>query len=144
MTATQQGQQPVRLDELSQAECEERLRTQTVGRIAFFQDDEVEVLPVNYVLDEAGIAFRTTGGSKLRPGTQYSTVTFEVDELQDDLSLGWSVVVKGWADAVSDQATVDRLDATGLRPWAHDVERPIWVIVHPKHTTGRAIRPASE
>lgn len=131
------------LQTLDEQACLDRLRSQAVGRIAFFQDGDVEVLPVNYTLDDTDIAFLTTGGSKLRPGTRYSNVTFEVDSLEPGSSAGWSVVVKGWADAVSDQKTLDRLDATGLRPWAQDVDRPIWVLIHARVITGRAIVPAS-
>ena len=142
MTPTQQLRgHGGRLEVLDAEECMERLRSRNVGRLAFFQDGEIEVFPVNYVVDSGLVAFRTTGGSKLRPATQYATVTFEVDGPHEDLAAGWSVVVKGSADAVSDQAMIDRLDATGLQPWARDVERPIWVVIHPRHITGRAIRP---
>ena len=44
--------------------CLDLLRTETVGRVAVIVGDDVEVFPVNYILDGDLIAFATNVGRK--------------------------------------------------------------------------------
>lgn len=130
---------PSSVRELDAEQCQKLLRSLDVGRVAFSLGGVIEIFPVNYVVDGTDIAFRTTGGTKLVPATQYDNVTFEVDDLDESSRHGSSVVVKGYAEAISDAAHLARLDASGLEPWADDTQRPIWVVVHARETTGRAV-----
>jgi uncharacterized protein len=124
---------------LSFAECLELVTEATVGRIAFFLGGEVEVLPVNYTLDGTAIAFRTAMGSKLGAAVQHATVTFEIDEYDEGEATGWSVLIKGQAEVVSDADTLERLERTGLAPYVTSVPHPEWVLIHPNTVTGRRI-----
>jgi len=67
-------------------------------------------------------------------------VSFEVDDIDSASRSGWSVVVKGRAELVDDEATVERLASTGLTPWADAVDRPEWILVRPDTVSGRRIR----
>ena len=49
-----------KLRELEPSECLELLRTRSVGRVAFCAEDGPVVLPVNYVVHEGDVVFRTS------------------------------------------------------------------------------------
>ena len=88
------------LIELSEEHCRELLdqHRPTVGRVAFADDHNPDwpmVLPVNYVWVGGDIYFNTFEGSKLFAALRSQRVAFEIDEVDDDLRCGWSVVVVG-------------------------------------------------
>jgi nitroimidazol reductase NimA-like FMN-containing flavoprotein (pyridoxamine 5'-phosphate oxidase superfamily) len=120
-------------------DCLRLMSTVSVGRVAFVSDGEAEVLPVNYTLDGTTVAFRTLQGSKLGAAMHQDAVTFEVDEFDNATSTGWSVVVKGQADFVEDEAVIGRLEAKGLRPYVTSVPRPYWVAIRAHTITGRQV-----
>lgn len=128
---------------LSFKECLELIATSGVGRIAFFADGEIEVLPVNYTVDGPAIAFRTSAGSKLDAAVEREVVSFEVDAYDEVERTGWSVLVKGRAKVVSDPAVLARLEVSGLRPYATSVPKPEWILINPNTITGRRV-PESE
>ena len=89
---------------LSFDECLELMASSGVGRLAFLADGEIEVLPVNYTIDGARVAFRTATGTKLDAAIEQAVVAFEVDAFDPSERTGWSVVIKGRAEVVSDEA----------------------------------------
>lgn len=50
---------------LPEAECWELLATNEVGRVGWSDTDEATVLPVNYVVRDRSVVFRTRVGGKL-------------------------------------------------------------------------------
>ncbi|MEX5633051.1 MULTISPECIES: pyridoxamine 5'-phosphate oxidase family protein [Parafrankia] len=112
-----------------------------IGRVAFSADGEVLVLPVNFIVDGNTIAFRSRVGSKLSAATNHSTVAFEVDGYDPTVRVGWSVLMNGYAEAVRDDAEIARLEASGLAPWAANLERPTWVRIHWDSVSGRTTTP---
>ena len=124
---------------LSLDECLRLAASQPVGRIAFAQGGDIEVFPVNHCVLDRTIAFRTADGSKLGAAVQGSVVAFEVDAFDAERRDGWSVVIKGRAELVSDERTLARLQATGLQPWAAAVPRPEWVVVRADGISGRRL-----
>lgn len=115
------------------------LRSRPVGRVAFTQNGDVEILPVNYCVLDTSIGFRTADGSKLGAALQGKPVAFEVDDFDPVRREGWSVVVKGRAELVVDEAVVSQLEATHLTPWADAVARPQWVLIRADGVSGRRI-----
>ncbi len=85
------------IEDLSASQCWRLLRTVPIGRIALHHDDEIEVFPVNYVVDGGTVVFRTAAGTKLTLIGQDPTCTFEADEIDVAEQLVWSVVLKGTA-----------------------------------------------
>lgn len=82
------------LGDLEPVQCEELLKRNIVGRMAFSLQDRVGIVPVNYVYDEGWIYGRTQPGGKLVPILRNRRVAFEVDEQRGMFS--WeSVVVHG-------------------------------------------------
>lgn len=131
------GARPV-LAQLSTAECWDKLGTHGVGRIAVpVQQEGPEVLPVNYLVDEGTVVYRTEPGGPARPAPGEG-VSFQVDQIDDHLSHGWSVLLTGSAEHVEGGAEADRLSAQAPEPWAGG-DRPVWVRVRPKSVTGRRI-----
>ncbi|QIY66289.1 helix-turn-helix domain-containing protein [Streptomyces sp. RPA4-2] len=126
------------LMELSAEECRARLSTHGVGRLATDTADGPLVVPLNYTVVDDAIAFRTAPGSAPAEVVD-SDVAFEVDHIDEALSQGWSVLVRGRARAVTDVEGVRRLEELAYSaPWAGG-ERSLWVCVDPASVTGRRI-----
>jgi nitroimidazol reductase NimA-like FMN-containing flavoprotein (pyridoxamine 5'-phosphate oxidase superfamily) len=63
-------------------------------------------------------------------------VALEIDELDDRLSSGWSVVVQGRAEQVDDKSELADLFHHVRDPWAPG-SRPVLVRITPSQVTGR-------
>jgi nitroimidazol reductase NimA-like FMN-containing flavoprotein (pyridoxamine 5'-phosphate oxidase superfamily) len=128
------------LIELSEEQCRELLdrHRRSVGRVAFADDrnpDWPTILPVNYVWAGGDIYFRTFEGSKLFAALRRQRVAFEVDEVDDDLRCGWSVVVVGPLDIVrGDYPSAVR----SLQSWAGDKPEHV-VRLQAQQITGREV-----
>jgi hypothetical protein len=132
------------LEIIERDECLRLMMTEEVGRVAFVHGGVAEVLPVNYVLDGDAVVFATAPGAKLT-SAERGPVTFEVDRVDRATRSGWSVVVHGRADEVTDYddpAVVDRLRALPLHPWAGG-ERAHLLRIAPRTITGRRVGRAS-
>jgi nitroimidazol reductase NimA-like FMN-containing flavoprotein (pyridoxamine 5'-phosphate oxidase superfamily) len=131
------GARPV-LAQLSAAECWDKIGSHGVGRIAVpVQQKGPDVLPVNYLVDEGTVVYRTSPGGPAEPAAGEG-VSFQVDQIDDHLSHGWSVLLTGTAEPVEGGAEADRLAERAPEPWAGG-DRPVWVRVRPKSVTGRRI-----
>jgi len=118
--------------------CLELLTTVPVGRVSFFADGEIVVLPVNHVMDGPDPVFRTGRGSKLSAAGGDNVVAFQADDYDEETSAGWSVLVNGRAHAVYDEAEIQRLSRLGLRTGVTAADRPFWVRIRPTSVSGRA------
>jgi uncharacterized protein len=117
--------------------CLDLLGSVPLGRVCFYADGEVMVLPVNHVLDGQDIVFRTAPGSKLTAAEEQNLVTFEADQYDARTRSGWSVLMTGQATVVYDEAETERLGRLGLEPWITAVEHPFWIRIRPTSVTGR-------
>ena len=86
---------------LSRAACLRLLAGQRVGRLAFLVGDQPMVLPVNFALHGDVVVFRTAEGTKL-DAAAHAKVAFEVDEVDARGEAGWSVVIQGVAEEITD------------------------------------------
>lgn len=107
--------------ELDRAEALRLLSTVSLGRIVFTQHALPAVPPVNHLAEDGDIIVRIHGGgapASLAAPVDVSgvVVAYEADAIDPDTHLGWSVVVTGYARAVSDADELDRY-AYLLRPW---------------------------
>ncbi|MDX3235083.1 pyridoxamine 5'-phosphate oxidase family protein [Streptomyces sp. ME03-5709C] len=130
------------LQRLSEAECWERLGTHGIGRVARAAgtDDEAPVVvPVNFLVDGRTVVYRTdpAGVAAVASGTK---LAFQTDFVDEGRRIGWSVLVTGTAERVSDAAAEEALGRRpGADPWAGG-KRPLWIRVLPREVSGRAIR----
>lgn len=131
------------MEVLDRATCFELLRSETVGRIAFSDRQETSILPVNYVVDENRMVFRTAGGAKLSAAVDHLEVAFEIDGIDAEARTGWSVVVHGPLTTVSELDEIEHLRELGLRPWARAYKEN-WLAVHPRRISGRRILTVAE
>ena len=127
------------LEVLERAECLRLLTRHEVGRLAVLDGLRPLLFPVNYALVGEEIVFRTDAGTKLELASR-APVAFEVDELDGDRHIGWSVVVQGEAEEITDydNRTVRELRALPLFPWAGG-EKAHWVRIRPTAITGRRV-----
>lgn len=127
-----------RLRALDVEECLSLLGTEAVGRVAFMRDGFPVVLPMNYVVDQGAVVFRTGYGPILDLLAAHSPVAFEADRFDPDYHEGWSVLVQGIAEEVSDLDELQRLRVLPLRPWAPG-DRDHYVRILSTTITGRRI-----
>jgi uncharacterized protein len=119
--------------------CLRLLASVPVGRVGFFADGEMVILPVNHVVDGQDPVFCTDRGSKLSAAEGQNLVTFEADEYDGQTQSGWSVVVTGRAEVVYSEAEVERLSRLGLHPWVSTVPRPFWIRIRATAVSGRQL-----
>jgi transcriptional regulator with XRE-family HTH domain len=123
---------------MSEKECYARLATHEVGRLAGGVDHVPWVLPVNYVPDGRDIVFTTRPGSPL--ADIRGSVAFEVDDVDRYARLGWSVLVIGVAEAVTDPVEIAGLTEAGGGAWLAG-RGELWFRIRPGRVTGRRLRP---
>jgi len=131
---------PGDLEAIDRSECVELLRQAPYVRIAFVTGTGPTVLPVNHVLFEDAIYFRTAPGSKLGMAAADAAVAIEADGGDDETTrIGWSVVAHGRASIVTDELVLERLLALPFEPWALPDDRSFWVRVDVDDISGRTI-----
>lgn len=126
------------LEVLGRDECLRLLGPAGVGRVAVVDGGHPVIFPVNYVVDEEEVLFRTAGGTKFDAAARGQIVAFEIDDADPIYHTGWSVVVTGRAEEITDPERRARIDAGRLRPWAEGVKDHV-VAVHTERVTGRRI-----
>ena len=127
------------IGELSLTECQQLLDTHHFGRLAFLDPDKARpmIIPVNYLTHRGRIVFRTDPGAKLTAALRGASVAFEVDGVQDQQQIGWSVVVQGWAEGASPPHDLASLLAVpAVLPWAPG-SRNIFIAITPQGTVSR-------
>jgi len=126
---------------LTEQECWARLATQELGRLVTHVGDVLDIFPVNYVVDDGTIVFRTAPGSKLFELTVQDEVLFEVDDHTE--ADAWSVVVRGHARALSTSAEVAEADLLPLTPWIPTLKYT-YVRIEVTRLSGRAFQRGAE
>lgn len=119
-------------------ECLRLIAGRHVGRIAISEPGGPLVFPVNYVVDDGTVLFRTGVGSKLGAADQLEEVAFQVDHVDVAQRSGWSVLVRGRLVEVVDGDEVDRLVELPLHAFAGG-DRDHYVRVLPRAISGRRI-----
>jgi hypothetical protein len=135
--ATEPERDIVWMDVLDADACWRLLAEAPVGRVGFVTAGRPIVLPVNHVVDERTVIFRTAPTSplgQLRPG---QPVSFEVDVADPQRLVGQSAVVAGEVEAVPARRR-RALAAGGPRPWAGG-DREVWWCIRPMSVSGRAV-----
>ena len=129
---------PPVVTKLMPAECRRLIAAGGIGRIAFGTTSGPVVLPVNFAVVAGTIVIRTAEGTAV-DGHADEQVAFEVDHIDEALSQGWSVVVRGRAHRVAHPAELQivRRDAA-IWPWPGG-DRDVYVRIIPDTITGRRI-----
>ncbi len=125
--------------DLEPQECERLLRAGVVGRVALSTPDGPHIVPVNYSVYEDTIVVRTSSYSILGTYGRNAMLAFEVDHLDHERHVGWSVVARGRSWAEVDPGEVARIrDAWQPRPWAAG-NRNLYLRIRWSTLSGRAL-----
>jgi nitroimidazol reductase NimA-like FMN-containing flavoprotein (pyridoxamine 5'-phosphate oxidase superfamily) len=128
--------------ELSRAECLRLLAVTAVGRLAISVTgwDQPMLRPVNYVFDEStqSVVIRSGAGSKLYALLSSSRAVFEIDGTDPAEHVGWSVIILGVAEEITNPAELRRLETLGLDPWAPG-HQDRWFRIRASTVSGRRI-----
>ncbi|MFD8862999.1 helix-turn-helix domain-containing protein [Streptomyces sp. NPDC059590] len=127
------------LVELTPRECYDLLSTHGVGRISVSTSKGPSILPVNYSVMDDAVVFRTAPDASPAAAAG-AEVAFEVDHIDEALSEGWSVLVVGRAQRVTDPEAIRRVAADAYsKPWPGG-SRELCLRIDPTRVTGRRIR----
>lgn len=131
-----QDDQLVVMDDLVEKVCWDLVAGGEFARIGFVIDGKPWILPVNYRLMGQTVVFRTTEGSMLDALGNGAAVVVELDHVDQAALTGWSVLVRGTAQAISSDV-LPVVDGS-VHPWAPgDKDRWLWVLA--EAISGRAI-----
>lgn len=120
--------------------CLDLLATVSVGRIGVTIDALPVVLPVNFVLQNGAVVFRTVPGTKLDAATAGMVVAFEADRYGDEGHRdGWSVLLRGVAQEINERADLESARSLPLESWAFDGQADRYIKIAATIVTGRRI-----
>jgi nitroimidazol reductase NimA-like FMN-containing flavoprotein (pyridoxamine 5'-phosphate oxidase superfamily) len=128
--------------ELDRAECLRLLSEGTVGRIAVDAPHRPQpvIRPVNYVFDEPSqsVLIRSGSGSKLFALLCTVRAAFEIDGIDPVDHVGWSVIIHGGTEEITNSLELRRIEALGLEPWAPGLKGH-WIRIRASTVSGRRI-----
>jgi nitroimidazol reductase NimA-like FMN-containing flavoprotein (pyridoxamine 5'-phosphate oxidase superfamily) len=120
--------------ELDVDECWRLLGNHDLGRLAVRAETGVDIFPVNYLVHNRALYFRSAPGSKLVGLTRAPQVSFEADgQLAHHV---WSVVVHGVAERLASDAEITESAIQTLTAWQPG-EKFNYVRITPTTITGR-------
>ena len=127
-------------EHLSTSACWGLLRRSDVGRMALHgDDDEIEIFPLNFIVDRESIVFKTAAGTKLALVSGHRRAAFEVDAFDFYEGTAWSVVLRGVPTVLRhDDEVLAELEQQ-IRPWQVG-NKPAYVRLAPDVVTGRRFR----
>lgn len=141
--ATPPGQRgPARhavLEVLTEEECWAYIRPGGVGRFLYNADRGPVAVPVNYAMLDNAAVFRTDDRTAASGAVSQQRVSFDVDQIDDALSEGWSVLVSGTATILTRPDDLRAAAGLGIEPWPAG-ERNTYIRLVPEEVTGRRIR----
>jgi uncharacterized protein len=127
------------LEVLTTEQCWELIAESPVGRVAFVDAGEPVVLPITHGVHGHQIVFRSASGGKLSAAEMNAPVAFEVDGWDESTHRGWSVLVRGTAEAVYDADEIAAIRAAGSAPWMEAARTGTWVRILPNEISGRRL-----
>jgi uncharacterized protein len=128
--------------ELDRPECLRLLAATGVGRIvvSVTEWDHPVIRPVNYVFDEPSqsVLIRSALGSKLHALLRSAKAAFEIDGIDRAGRVGWSVIIVGVCEEITNPTELRRIEGLGLEPWAPG-HKGTWIRIRANTISGRRI-----
>jgi hypothetical protein len=121
---------------LDEDQCWALLASVEVGRLAVAVAGDVDIYPVNFILDGRDLVFRTAEGTKLLEVALADRVAFEVDGYEPEHGRAWSVIVKGRAQDLDTFEEIYQAEGLPLFPW-NAAPKGRFVRIVPGAVTGR-------
>jgi len=117
-------------------DCWGLLEEAEVARVAWQGADSIRLVPVNYVVADGGLWFRTDRESALARECGGQQLVVEVDHVDPVKASAWSVVVVGTPELID---VADAPDMLGeMRVWAGG-PHSTFIRVEPVNVTGRRV-----
>jgi nitroimidazol reductase NimA-like FMN-containing flavoprotein (pyridoxamine 5'-phosphate oxidase superfamily) len=130
-----------RLETLDRDECHRLLSSANIGRLGYCTDVGPRIVPMNYTLVSEFVTFRTGFDTEASHQLFDHPIAFEVDQVDEFLQSGWSVLVIGNAQPL-DEASLLLLDVEqSPEPWPAG-RRSLVVQLPLTMMTGRRVHPA--
>jgi nitroimidazol reductase NimA-like FMN-containing flavoprotein (pyridoxamine 5'-phosphate oxidase superfamily) len=133
--------------DLDRSECLRLLAATGVGRIAISvpEWDHPVIRPVNYLFDtpSQSVLIRTAPGSKLHAILRSARAAFEIDGIDEAGRVGWSVIIVGVSEEITNPAELRRIEGLGLEPWAPG-RKGHWIRIRANTVSGRRIAAVNE
>jgi nitroimidazol reductase NimA-like FMN-containing flavoprotein (pyridoxamine 5'-phosphate oxidase superfamily) len=127
-------------EELGHDECLALVSTQRLGRLGVVVDGVPLVLPMGFALEGETIVLQTNQGAKTFHAP-LTSVSFEVDHVDWEQGVGWSVLIQGIGEDIStaiDERS-EALRSLTTHSWAPPpADR--WLTIVPRSITGRRVR----
>jgi len=123
------------LESLTSEQCQEHLARGGIGRIVLSTGSGPVAFPVNFEFSNGAVILRTSDAMVAKIS---GVVAFEVDHVDEAMSGGWSVLIRGHARPIEDseeRAVAARLEA---EPWAGGARLNV-ISIEPFEITGRVI-----
>ncbi len=113
------------------------LSSVALGRLVTTFGGQLEIFPVNFVVQNGTVLFRTAEGTKLFTTVMNERVLFEADD--HTTVEGWSVILRGTARMLSSADELRDAEQAGLMPWV-PTEKLRFVRVTPSEISARHFR----
>jgi nitroimidazol reductase NimA-like FMN-containing flavoprotein (pyridoxamine 5'-phosphate oxidase superfamily) len=129
------------LERLDRQECFRLLGSVPIGRVGLSISALPVVLPVRFALLDDDVVFRTATGTRLFEAATETVLAFEADQHDPDGVGGWSVLVQGRSEELTDAAALSRAHALGVLPWTRDDTADRFVRITSTVVSGRRFAP---
>lgn len=131
---------PGRSEELADNECWRLILSGTVGRVGYIGESLPRIIPINYVVLDRTIIFRTAPTGEIARFGLGRTIAFEVDSIDEFLHSGWSVLMSGTLREL-DSSVIQALDYRDTpQPWPAG-SQTMFCQLEPTQISGRRIHP---
>ncbi|HSU47732.1 MAG TPA: pyridoxamine 5'-phosphate oxidase family protein [Arthrobacter sp.] len=125
--------------DLDAEQCWELLQSRNTGRLGYEHEGRILIFPVNYMIHDAAIYFRTASKGAIGTATPRTSVSFEIDKANPERSGGWAVLASGPASQVTDPDLLKFLWGRIMpEPWGAG-HRDLFICVTPTIITGRSV-----
>jgi nitroimidazol reductase NimA-like FMN-containing flavoprotein (pyridoxamine 5'-phosphate oxidase superfamily) len=125
---------------IDEAECLHLLHGSHLGRLGFTSRSLPVVLPVNYVVDDHRLVFTTSSASILVAAIASDVACLEVDDHDVFSHTGWSVLVTGHLDELTEAEADEVLQRLPLPSW-RPMPYPHVLALHIEMLSGRRLSP---
>ncbi|MFH5228653.1 pyridoxamine 5'-phosphate oxidase family protein [Antrihabitans spumae] len=119
---------------LSEDESWNLLAGVTLGRLITTLHGQIEIFPVNFVVQHRTVLFRSAEGTKLLSAAMNDEVVFEADD--HNVARGWSVIVRGSAHLLGTFSEIEEAERAQLLPWTATLKQ-YFVRITPRQISGR-------
>lgn len=122
---------------LAEEDCWARLGRSGLGRLAVVDPQGADIFPINYLVHDGRVLFRSAPGTKIVSLTADPRVAFESDGIHDRVR--WSVVVRGRGRRLNDD---EEIVASGVQQLhtASPTEKWNYFSITPVSITGVSFR----